>query len=92
MYKLEYPYTEDERINFIVEYNHKQGLRIETVDNIVEEENYPTYYALEANEIIINGEVIIDPEYEEKEAQLSNCINKLSLPQRGRLFYILVID
>ena len=86
MYKLKYPYTEDERINFIVEYNHQQGLKIETVDNFVEvevtledvedetltetrTENYPTYYALEANEIIVNGEVIVDPQYEEKEAQ-----------------------
>lgn len=32
---LKYPYTEEERVNFIVEYNHNQGLRIETVDNIV---------------------------------------------------------
>ena len=34
-YKLEYPYTETEKNDFIVEYNHKQGLRIETVDNLV---------------------------------------------------------
>lgn len=34
-YKLEYPYTEIEKNDFIVEYNHRQGLRIETVDNIV---------------------------------------------------------
>lgn len=34
-YKLEYPYTKIEKNNFIVEYNHRQGLRIETVDNIV---------------------------------------------------------
>lgn len=34
-YKLEYPYTEAEKNDFIVEYNHRQGLRIETVDNIV---------------------------------------------------------
>lgn len=37
-YKLEYPYTEKERLDFIVHYNHQQGLRIETVDYIVEEE------------------------------------------------------
>lgn len=35
-YKLEYPYTEEERVNFIVEYNHQRGLNIETVDNFVE--------------------------------------------------------
>lgn len=33
---LKYPYTEEERTNFIVEYNHNQGLRIETIDNFVE--------------------------------------------------------
>lgn len=37
-YKLEYPYTEEERANFIVEYNHNQGLRIEEVENIVDVE------------------------------------------------------
>ena len=104
-YKLEYPYTEEERINFIVEYNHNQGLTIETVDNFVEvkkteeiteereiidEEtgkvigtetvvievktytetvNCPIYYALEANELLVNGEVIIDPDYEAKQEQ-----------------------
>lgn len=35
-YKLEYPYTEEERANFIIEYNHNQGLLIEEVENIVE--------------------------------------------------------
>lgn len=34
-YKLEYPYTETQKNDFIVEYNHRQGLRIETVDNII---------------------------------------------------------
>ena len=37
-YKLEYPYTEEERNNFIVEYNHNKGLRIEEVDNFVDVE------------------------------------------------------
>lgn len=80
-YKLEYPYTEEEKNNFIVQYNHNQGLRIETVDNLVEEEiatvttteyvitNYPTYYALEANEIMGENEEglslpIINPNYD----------------------------
>ena len=34
-YKLEYPYTNIEKNDFIVEYNHRQGLRIEAVDNLV---------------------------------------------------------
>ncbi len=88
-YKLEYPYTEEERLEFIVEYNHNQGLRIETVENIVDvekvitevmideetieaetetvKENHPTYYALEANEILIDGVPVFDPEWEIKE-------------------------
>ena len=103
-YKLEYPYTEQERLDFIVLYNHQQGLRIETVDNIVEEErtqeiteerevldeegnvigtetvvvdtevyyeavNYPTHYALEANEIMEGGEPVINPNYEAEQEQ-----------------------
>lgn len=103
-YKLEYPYTEQERIDFIVQYNHNQGLRIETVDNIIEEErtreiteerevldeegnvigtetvvvdtevyyeavNYPTHYALEANEIMEGGEPVINPNYEAEQEQ-----------------------
>lgn len=103
-YKLEYPYTEEERLEFIIEYNHNQGLKIETVDNFVEEQktkeiteeqnvldedgniigteivvvdtevyyettNYPTHYALEANEIMVNNEPVIDPDYEAKQEQ-----------------------
>ena len=83
-YKLEYPYTEEQRIDFIVQYNHNQGLRIETVDNFVEEEtedvNYPTYYALEANEIMEGGEPVINPNYEaEQEQQERERIAKLNL-------------
>lgn len=126
-YKLEYPYTEDEKLNFIVEYNHQQGLRIETVDNFVEVEtteeiteereivdeetgevigtetvvvdtktytetqNYPTYYALEKNEIMVNDVPVIDPEYEEKEAQKEReRIAMLSLT-RGDVFRALYL-
>lgn len=92
-YKLEYPYTDIEKVNFIVEYNHKKGLRIETVDNIITseiitqeeildeetqeviqeavikkvEENYPTYYALEHWEKLVDGEVIDNTEEYEQE-------------------------
>lgn len=94
-YKLEYPYTEEERDNFIVEYNHNQGLRIEEVENIVKvetsyyepsydedgnfveeilvedttQENMPTLYALEPNEIMVDGKPTINPNYEEEQAQ-----------------------
>lgn len=86
-YILEYPYTEQERLNFIVQYNHNLGLRVETVYNFVEEEtedvNYPTYYALEANEIMVNGEPVINPNYEaEQEQKERERIAKLSLTKR----------
>ena len=103
-YKLEYPYTEEERLEFIIEYNHNQGLKIETVDNFVEEEktkeiteeqdvldeegniigteivvvdtevyyettNYPTHYALEANEIMVDNEPVINENYEKELAE-----------------------
>ena len=42
-YKLEKPCTKEQRIKFIVEYNHKLGLKIEETDS--------AFYALEQNEI-----------------------------------------
>ena len=48
---LKYPYTEEERVNFIVEYNHNQGLRIETQPNEVE---------VEASREDENGEIITE--------------------------------
>ena len=55
-YKLEKPYTGTQRADFIVEYNHKNGLKIEETDK--------NLFALEANEIIVDGEPIINPDYE----------------------------
>lgn len=98
-YKLEYPYTEEEKLDFIVQYNHNQGLRIETVDNFIEEqvktqavvdeetgeiikeaetelvkENYPTYYALEVYEKLVDGEVIDNTEeYEQEQIKLKEA-------------------
>ena len=59
-YKLKQPYTDEERANFVVEYNHNQGLTIEETSNAI--------YALEAWEII-EGDVVID-NTEEYEAEL----------------------
>ena len=95
-YKLEYPYNEQEKLDFIFEYNHQLGLKIEKVDNYIESfcdetiseqllTNYPTYYALEANEIMVVNEKglsvpVIDPDYETKLAQAeSERIAKLYL-------------
>ena len=60
-YKLEKPYSDEQRIEFIVEYNHNKGLMIE--------EGLDALYALEANEIMQDGVPFIDPEYENKLAQ-----------------------
>ena len=87
-YKLEYPYTEQERLDFIVQYNHNLGLRIETVDNFVEEEtevvNYPTYFALEDFEKLVDDKVVDNTEeYEaEQEQKERERIAKLKLTKR----------
>lgn len=61
-YKLEKPYTEKEKIDFIVEYNHNQGLRIEEADG--------NLFALESYEKLVDGEVIDNAEeYEQEQAQ-----------------------
>lgn len=60
-YTLNKPYAEQERIDFIVEYNHNKSLKIEETDNAL--------IALEHNEIIQNGIPIVDPEYDNKQKQ-----------------------
>ena len=57
-YKLEKPYTDTQRADFIVEYNRKNGLRIEETDK--------NLFALEPNEIIVDGEPVINPDYEQE--------------------------
>lgn len=75
-YKLEKPYTETERLDFIVEYNHNQSLSIEETDIAI--------FALEPWEKIVDGEVIDNTEeYEaEKAKQEAERIAKLSLTKR----------
>lgn len=60
-YILEKPYSEKEKIEFIVKYNHNKGLRIEETEIAL--------YALEVNEIMVDDIPQIDPEYETKEAE-----------------------
>lgn len=60
-YKLEKPYTDIQRADFIVNYNHKQGLKIEETDNAL--------YALLSNEIMQNGVPIINENYALEAAQ-----------------------
>ena len=58
-YKLEKPLSIEERANFIVEYNHNQGLRIEETDLAI--------YALEEWEELIGDDVIDNKETWEEE-------------------------
>lgn len=76
-YKLEQPYTDIEKADFIVEYNHKQNLKIV--------ENNNTIFALEANEIMgTDGQPIINPNYETELAQKeAERIGKLTCTKRN---------
>ena len=78
-YKLEKPYTEKEKLDFIVEYNHNKNLRIEETEIAL--------YALEAWELLQGNEVIDNTEaYEaEQEQQERERIAMLSLT-RGDVF------
>lgn len=69
-YKLEKPYTDIERADFIVEYNHKRGM-------VIEETKNGTLYALEKNEIMVNEIPKINPNYEEElSEQRENLFNQ----------------
>ena len=46
-YKLEYPYTETERLDFIIEYEHHKHLKLVLVDNYIEEEQITTEEVVE---------------------------------------------
>lgn len=61
-YKLNKPYTDKQKADFIVQHNHEQGLRIE--------ESETALYALEAWELLEGDEVIDNTEaYEAELAQ-----------------------
>ena len=70
-YKLEKPYKTKDRVDFIIKYNHSMGLLIEETDKAL--------YALENNEIMKNGKVIVDVDYEKKQQNiiLQNKINEI---------------
>lgn len=55
-HKLQKPYTEKQRIAFIVEYNHKKGLTIE--------ETSEALFALDVDEVLQNGIPVKDEGYE----------------------------
>lgn len=80
-YKLLKPYSQEQRINFIVEYNHKQVLKIEETEQAL--------FALEDNEIIINGKVELDPNYEaRKELEEKERVAKLNMTKLDFATYL----
>lgn len=60
-YRLNKPCIEEERAEFIIGHNHQAGRLIYETNEAI--------FALEANEIVIDGQIIIDPDYEEKQEQ-----------------------
>lgn len=83
-YKLNKPYTEKQKTDFIVQYNHQQGLAIEETNKAL--------YALQPWEVLKGDEVIDNTEeYEAKKAQEEKeRIAKLSLT-RGDVFRALYL-
>lgn len=75
-YKLEKPLSIQERADFIVEYNHNQGLLIEETDKAM--------YALEPWEKLVGDDVVEDKEAWEAEQVLKEKerIAKLKLTKR----------
>lgn len=83
-YKLEKPYTEKECADFIVEYNHKQGLIIEETDTAL--------YALQPFEKLVDDEVIDNTEeYEQEQAQKEAQRVAMLKLTRGDVFRALLI-
>lgn len=71
-YKLDKPYTDEQYADFVVEHNHNNGRNIEETETAL--------FALEPNEILVDGEVQIDPDYEAKIAQAeAERVAKLNL-------------
>ena len=61
-YFLIKPLTDEARADFIVNHNHENGLLIEETEEAI--------YALEPNEMLNeNGEIVINPNYEEEQKQ-----------------------
>lgn len=74
-YKLKKPYNDRQKMNFIVQYNHNQGLEIA--------EGTEYLYALLPNEIMVDGVAVINPEYEaEQERKEKERIARLSCTKR----------
>lgn len=71
-FKLKKPYNDRQRMNFIVQYNHNQSLEIADGTEYL--------YALEPNEIMVDGVAVINPEYEaEQERKEKERIAQLNM-------------
>lgn len=69
-YKLQKPITEKQKSDFIVEYNHNKGLRIEDTEKFL--------FALEPNEIMGEKEIEIEvPEYNEVTGEQVNTHSEI---------------
>lgn len=82
-YKLEKPYTDEDYANFVVENNHNNGRMIEETETAV--------YALEQNEIMLDGEPVINPNYElelkeiERQTRISEIKHELAEIDQKRI-------
>lgn len=82
-YKLEKPYTDIEKADFIVFHNHNNGRNIEETENAL--------YALEVNEIMVDGQPQINPNYEREQAILEReRLDNLHVT-RGDMFESLIL-
>ena len=87
-HQLKKPYTDTQKANFIIKYNRKNGLKIvETETNL---------FALETNEMLIDGEPAINPDYEQEYLQTIKTIkldeNKRKLQEKryGQTFTVVI--
>jgi len=78
-YKLEKPYTNEECDNFIFKYNQdcfQEGYKCRI------EETEAALFALEDNEILVNGEVKINPDYENQQKEIEKTLKLEDLKQQ----------
>ena len=76
-YKLKKPCSSIEKANFIVEYNHNKGLKIEETENYI--------FALEPTEILAGEKVADNTEEYNKEQELKkkDRISRLTCTKRN---------
>ena len=60
-YKLTKPYTQEQRNDFLSKYHRQMKLRTQETSKYL--------FALEADEMIVNDEIVINPEYEQQKEQ-----------------------